>query len=34
LPPQQPREAEELLRWEHEWAPPQLASPQSRKVVD
>jgi len=29
----QPREAEEL-RWEREVAPPQLASPQSRKVID
>lgn len=29
----QPREAEEL-RWEQEVAPPQLASPQSRKVID
>jgi len=29
----QPRESEEL-RWEREVAPPQLASPQSRKVID
>uniref|UniRef100_M8D929 O-fucosyltransferase family protein n=1 Tax=Aegilops tauschii TaxID=37682 RepID=M8D929_AEGTA len=29
--PQQPREAEEL-RWEQEFAPPQLASPHSRKA--
>lgn len=30
--PQQPREAEEL-RWEQEFAPPQLASPHARKVI-